>query len=136
MNEQINQKTSEQPQPSQVPDIILRADEIKFAPFNIPGFSGETHAAFPNTDISKAPFIALLRMKPGAVLRKHFHPTVAEAVYVVEGEMINDGEILPAGSFLIHGAGVVHGPHATEKGCTLMFIQSSPVGKDDSVFVD
>lgn len=124
------------PPPSSTPDFVLHADAITYLPFNLPGFTGPTQAAFANTDISRAPFIALLKMEPGAVLKKHYHPTVPEAVYVVAGEMINDGETLTAGSFLLHGPGVVHGPHATETGCTLMFIQSSPVGAEDSVFID
>lgn len=123
-------------EPSSAPDFVLQAQDIAYAPFNLPGFTGPTQAAFANTDVSRAPFIALLKMEPGAVLKKHYHPTVPEAVYVVEGEMINDGTPLKAGSFLIHGPGILHGPHTTETGCTLMFIQSAPVGPDDSVFFD
>lgn len=117
-------------------DLVIHPGDLKFVPFNIPGFSGDTFGAFPNTDIEKAPFIALLKMNPGAVLRKHFHPVAKEAVYVVDGEMINDGEVLEAGSFLVHGPEVAHGPHSTIKGCTLMFIQFPGVTVDDSVFVD
>jgi quercetin dioxygenase-like cupin family protein len=116
-------------------DFIIHAKDLKFEPFNIPGFSGETFGAFPNTDTEKAPFVALLKMNPGAVLAKHYHPIAKESVYVVEGEMINDGEALEAGSFLVHGPGVVHGPHTTVKGCTLMFIQYPGVTVEDSVFV-
>jgi acetyl esterase len=123
--------------PTLTPDIILTPAEISFEPFSIPGFSGDTRAAFPNTDTTRAPFIALLKMAPGAVLNRHFHPRAMEAVHVMEGTMINNGTPLPAGSFLIHGPGVWHGPHAAaEGGCTLMFIQYPGVGPDDSVFVD
>ncbi len=123
--------------PSAVPDIVLKPEDIVFQPFTIPGFSGDTRAAFPNVDTTRAPFIALLKMAPGAVLKRHFHPRAMEAVHVVEGMMINDGTPLPAGSFLIHGPGVWHGPHvAPEGGCTLMFIQYPGVGPDDSVFLD
>lgn len=123
--------------PSTLPDIILKPEDIRFEPFTIPGFSGDTRAAFPNVDTTRAPFIAQLKMAPGAVLKRHFHPRAMEAVYVVEGTMINDGDLLPAGSFLIHGPGVWHGPHvAPEGGCTLMFIQYPGVGPDDSVFID
>ncbi|MBU8537449.1 cupin domain-containing protein [Falsiroseomonas tokyonensis] len=114
---------------------ILRAEEVRFSPFNLPGFTGGTEAAFLNTDTTAAPFIALLRMEPGAELAKHYHPKAIEAVYVLEGEMINDGERLPAGSIVSHGPGVAHGPHRTETGCVLMFIQYPGVGPDDSVFV-
>ncbi|QEE43475.1 carboxylesterase family protein (plasmid) [Rhizobium sp. WL3] len=123
--------------PTETPDIILTPDDLAFQPFNIPGFSGDTRAAFPNMDTTRAPFIALLKMAPGATLKRHFHPRAMEAVYVMEGTLMNDGQSLPAGSFLVHGPGVWHGPHvAPEGGCTLMFIQYPGVGPDDSVFVD
>lgn len=120
--------------PSTKPDKIIHPNDIEFQPFNIPGFHGDTRAAFPNMDLSEAPFIALLQMAPGALLQEHYHIVATEAVYVVAGEMINKGEKLPAGSFLVHGPGVLHGPHTTETGCTLMFIQSPGVTVEDSVF--
>lgn len=114
---------------------ILRADAVDFSAFTLPGFSGGTEAAFLNTDTARAPFVALLRMAPGAVLARHYHPVAIEAVYVLAGEMMNDGERLAAGSIVTHGPGTPHGPHSTEEGCTLMFIQYPGVGPDDSVFV-
>ncbi len=116
-------------------DIVIKPGDLEFSQVDLPGFSGETLGAFPNMDVSKAPFLALLKMGPGAVLARHYHPSVPEAIYVVEGVMINDGKPLPAGSFCVHGPNVEHGPHTTETGCTLLFIQSSPVGPDDSVLV-
>lgn len=123
--------------PSPSADTVLPAGQLAFEPFTIPGFSGDTHAAFANTDTTKAPFVALLRMAPGAVLKRHFHPRALEVVNIVEGVMVNHGERLEAGSFLVHGPGVWHGPHvASDQGCTLMFIQYPGVGPDDSIFVD
>jgi quercetin dioxygenase-like cupin family protein len=116
--------------------IILKAESIEWVPFTIPGWSGKTTAAFPNMDVEKAPFIAMAKLEPGAILQKHYHNIAIEAVYVVEGELINNGELLNAGSFLVHGPGVVHGPHTTETGCTLMFIQYPGVTVEDSVLVD
>jgi len=121
--------------PVDTPDRIQTPDQIAFAPFSLPGFSGDNQAAFLNTDTSVAPFIALLKLVPGGVLAKHYHTEAVEAVYVVEGTMINDGVPLPAGSILTHGPGVWHGPHTTTTGCTLMFIQYPGVGPMDSVFV-
>jgi hypothetical protein len=115
---------------------IIQPEDLTFAPFSLPGFNGSTEAAFPNTDVSRAPFIALLRMVPGATLAKHYHPAAIECVYVLNGTMINDGQLLQEGTYVLHGPGVVHGPHTTETGCTLMFIQYPGVGPDDSVFVD
>jgi anti-sigma factor ChrR (cupin superfamily) len=115
---------------------ILRGDAIEFTPFSLPGFTGGTQAAFLSTDVAVAPFIALLKLEPGAVLKRHYHPKAIEAVYVLEGEMINDGTPLPKGSIVMHGPGVTHGPHTTLAGCTLMFIQYPGVGPDDSVFFE
>ncbi len=100
-----------------------------------PGFSGGTAGAFPNNDTSQAPVIAMLKMEPGAVLAKHHHPKAIEAVFVLDGEMINAGTPPEAGTFVPHGPGVTHGPHTTKTGCTLMFIKYPGVGPDDSVFV-
>jgi len=117
-------------------DIILKAENIEWAPFTIPGWSGNTTATFPNMDVEKAPFIAMAKLESGAILQKHYHNIAIEAVYVVDGELINNGELLKAGSFLIYGPGVEHGPHSTETGCTLMFIQYPGVTVEDSVFID
>lgn len=122
--------------PSITPDLILSGKNVKFQPFNLPGFCGQTEGAFVNTDVTKGPFVALLRMGPGAVLAKHYHLKATEVVYVLEGDLINDGKLLPKGSSLTHPAGVIHGPHSTKKGVTLMFIQSTPVDASDSVFID
>lgn len=120
--------------PSDTPDQVVQAASLAFQSFNIPGFPGDTRAALANMDVSKAPFIALLDMAPGAVLKRHWHQRSLEAVYVVSGTMINGGERLEAGSFLVHGPGTWHGPHATDEGCRLMFIQYPGVGPEDSVF--
>jgi quercetin dioxygenase-like cupin family protein len=121
--------------PVDTPDRIQTPEQITFAPFALPGFSGDNQAAFLNTDTAVAPFIALLKLAAGGVLAKHYHTEAVEAVYVVEGTMINDGVPLPAGSILTHGPGVWHGPHTTQDGCTLMFMQYPGVGPADSVFV-
>lgn len=127
-------------------DLIFSADSIQWGPYALPGFAGEYEAAIVNTDVTKAPFIALLRMKPGARITRHHHPRLREAVYVVAGEMLNEGrQQLPAGSFLVHGPGVDHGPHEAPQGCTLMFIQYPTevaadgqyvAGPADSVFAE
>lgn len=114
----------------------MLADQVTFSPIMLPGFHGDIQAAFLNNDPTRASSVVLLRLTPGALLQKHYHPSIIEAVYVVEGELINNGQYLPAGSFMAHRPGVVHGPHTTETGCTLMFIQPRQVGPEDSVFVD
>lgn len=120
---------------SKEPGIILKAENIQWQPFTLPGWTGNTSAAFINMDTAKAPFIAMAKLEPGAILQRHYHNVAIESVYVAEGEMINNGELLKQGSFLIHGPGVEHGPHSTETGCTLMFIQYPGVTIEDSVLI-
>jgi quercetin dioxygenase-like cupin family protein len=120
---------------NQVTDLIIKAENLQWVPFTLPGWTGNTTAAFPNTDTAKAPFIAMARLEPGAYIQKHYHVKAIEAVYVVGGELINNGEVLGQGSFMVHGPGVAHGPHTTEKGCTLMFIQYPGVSPDDSILL-
>lgn len=122
--------------PLPTPDTVVLPSDLKWAPFAFPGFCGNSEAAFVNTDTDRAPFIALLRMPPGAVLARHFHTRQIEAVHVLEGTMINNGTPLPKGSTLVHAPGVIHGPHTTDTGTTLMFIQYGAIGPEDSVFVD
>jgi mannose-6-phosphate isomerase-like protein (cupin superfamily) len=122
--------------PSMTADLILSGKDVKFEAFALPGFCGKIEGAFVNTDVEKGPFVALLRLSPGAVLAKHYHLKAREVVYVLEGELINDGKPLPKGSSLTHPPGVIHGPHTTKKGVTLMFVQSLPVDQYDSVFID
>lgn len=116
-------------------DRIIKAEAVEWVPFTLPGWRGDTLAAFPNMDTSQAPFIAMAKLAPGAFIQRHYHLKAVEAVYVVEGELVNNGEALSAGSFLVHGPGVEHGPHTTDKGCTLMFIQYPGVSVEDSVLV-
>ena len=128
------------------PDQIIPVETIQWQPYALPGFEGEYLATIINTNLNKAPFIALLQMKPGARIARHHHPKLRESVYVVDGEMINEGhQFLKAGSFLVHGPGVLHGTHETKTGCTLLFIQYPTefpeggeylVGPDDSVFTN
>ncbi len=56
------------PDPQSLQDTILTSKGIKFNPFSLPGFSGGTYAAFLNTDTTRALFVALLNMEPGALL--------------------------------------------------------------------
>ncbi len=114
--------------------LIVPADTIAFTPFTLTGATAGLSAAFPQPDPERAPFIALLKIPPGGNLPRHYHLIAREAIYVLADELINAGERLPAGSLIAHGPGVSHGPHATETGCTLMFIQSSPVTDADVVF--
>lgn len=120
---------------STAPDIILKAEDIQWVDFTLPGWTGKTTAAFINMDVEKAPFIAMAKLEPEANLQRHYHNIAVESVYVVEGELINNGEVLKPGSFLVHGPGVEHGPHTTKTGCTLMFIQFPGVTVEDSVLV-
>lgn len=45
---------------STVPDIVLKAEEIQWVDFSLPGWTGKTTAAFANMDVEKAPFIAMV----------------------------------------------------------------------------
>jgi hypothetical protein len=47
--------------PSAEPDTVVHAASVQFAPFALPGFTGDTQAAFVNAGTAKAPLIALLK---------------------------------------------------------------------------
>jgi hypothetical protein len=55
------------------PDLILKAEDIQWIPFTLPGWTGGTTAAFPNMDVEKAPFIAMAKLEPDAYIQRHYH---------------------------------------------------------------
>jgi quercetin dioxygenase-like cupin family protein len=60
--------------------------------------------------------------KPRAVIPTHLHKSMAEALYIVEGDFTNEGKQYQAGTSLHFKAGKVHGPHTTKNGSRLLVL--------------
>jgi quercetin dioxygenase-like cupin family protein len=71
-----------------------------------------------------------LVMKPGAVVPKHLHKGMAEALYVIEGDLTNEGKQYQAGTSLHFKAGNAHGPHSTKNGCKLLILWTERTSKE------
>lgn len=67
----FNKKTIKMDKHSTTPDIILKAEDVQWTTFTLPGWTGTTTASFPNMDVEKAPFIAMARLEPDANIQRH-----------------------------------------------------------------
>jgi homogentisate 1,2-dioxygenase len=95
-------------------DSQIKADRFPFPS------EGDITLAVRSANYTLGPVMLHLAMKPGAVIPSHLHKSVAEVLYIVEGEFINEGKTYPAGTTLHIKAGMPHGPHSTKTGCRLL----------------
>lgn len=72
----------------------------------------------------------MMRMEAGSSIPAHSHTHADQAVFVIEGDLIDDGVTYGPGSFLVAKAGSPHGPHNSSGGCVLL---STYFGKPDFV---
>lgn len=105
-------------------DQEVLASQLKTDRFPFPS-EGDITLAVRNSNHTLGPVMLHINMKPGAVIPPHQHKGMAEALYVVEGDLINEGKPYPAGTSLHFKAGRVHGPHATKNGCKLLALGRS-----------
>ncbi|HEX8913649.1 MAG TPA: cupin domain-containing protein [Humisphaera sp.] len=62
----------------------------------------------------------MLRMEPGSSIPAHRHTHADQAVFVVEGDLIDGGATYGPGSYLLAKAGTPHGPHTSAGGCVVL----------------
>ena len=91
---------------------------------------GDITLAVRNANYTLGPVMLHLVMKPGAVVPKHLHKGMAEALYVVAGEFTNEGKQYQAGTSLHFKAGNVHGPNTTKNGCKLLILWTERTSKE------
>ena len=108
----------------------LRTDRFPFPS------EGDITLAVRNANYTLGPVMLHLVMKPGAVVPKHLHKGMAEALYVVEGDFTNEGKQYQAGTSLHFKAGNVHGPHATKNGCKLLILWTERTSKETADLSD
>jgi quercetin dioxygenase-like cupin family protein len=102
--------------------------QLKVDRFPFP-FEGEVTLAVRNANYTLGPVMLHIGMKPGAVIPAHYHKGMAEALYVVEGDLTNEGKEYAAGTSLHFKAGKVHGPHTTKNGCKLLALWTEASSK-------
>ena len=72
----------------------------------------------------------MMRMEAGSSIPAHSHTHADQAVFVIEGDLIEEGVTYGPGSLLVAKAGTPHGPHSSSGGCVLL---STYFGKPDFV---
>src|SRR5882757_1167461 len=91
---------------------------------------GDITLAVRNANYTLGPVMWHNTMKPGAGIAAHLHNSVAEALYVVEGDFTNEGKQYQAGTSLHFKAGKAHGPHSTKNGCKLLVLWTERTSKE------
>ena len=74
--------------------------------------------------------IGMMRMAAGSSIPAHRHTHADQAVFVIEGDLVEEGVTYGPGSLLVAKAGTPHGPHSSSGGCVLL---STYFGKPDFV---
>ena len=72
----------------------------------------------------------MMRMEAGSSIPAHSHTHADQAVFVIEGDLVEEGVTYGPGSLLVAKAGTPHGPHGSSGGCVLL---STYFGKPDFV---
>ena len=102
-------------------DQEVFAKQLKEDRFPFPS-EGDVKLTVRNANYTLGPVMLHLALKPGAVIPAHLHKGMAEAMYVVEGDLTNEGKQYQPGTSLHFKAGNAHGPHTTKNGCKLLIL--------------
>ena len=118
-------------------DQEVLARQLKEDRFPFPS-EGDVKLTVRNANYTLGPVMLHVALKPGAVIPAHLHKGMAEAMYVVEGDLTNEGKQYQPGTSLHFKAGNAHGPHTTKNGCKLLILwteRSSHEAADLSDFI-
>jgi redox-sensitive bicupin YhaK (pirin superfamily) len=110
-------------------DQEVLGSELKTDRFPFPS-EGDIALAVRNANYTLGPVMLHIAMKPGASIPAHLHKGMAEALYVVEGDLTNEGKHYQAGTSLHFKAGKAHGPHSTKEGCKLLVLWTERTSKE------
>ena len=103
--------------------LLLAADQIEAAPFQIPGASGTFLIQILNEAQDRGVVTSIVHLPAGGRIPAHRHQAGAEMHFVLEGDLIDAGRALTTGGFLTHAAGQVHGPHESQGGARVLTVQ-------------
>jgi redox-sensitive bicupin YhaK (pirin superfamily) len=118
-----------------VVDQEVFASQLRPERFPFPS-EGDITLAVRNANYTLGPVMLHLVMMPGAVVPRHLHKGMAEALYVVEGDFTNEGRQYQAGTSLHFKSGNVHGPHTTKNGCKLLILWTERTSKETADLSD
>ena len=101
-------------------------------PWSATGWPGVSMKMWPQGE-SAGGTCGMIRMDAGSSIPAHSHTHADQAVFVIEGDLVDDGVTYGPGSFLLAKAGTPHGPHGSSGGCVLL---STYFGTPDFVPVE
>jgi quercetin dioxygenase-like cupin family protein len=116
-------------------DQEILASQVKADRFPFP-YEGDVTLAVRIKNYALGPAMVHIVMKPGSIIPAHKHETMAEALYVMEGDFINEGKEYPPGTSVHVRAGRQHGPHSTKKGCTVLVLWTDKSATHDADLSD
>src|SRR5215831_14408352 len=116
-------------------DQEVLASQLQSDRFPFPS-EGDVTLAVRNAKYALGPVMLHIDMKPGSVIPAHLHKGMAEALYVVEGDLTNEGKQYQAGTSLHFMAGKEHGPHTTKNGGKLLVLWTERTANEAPDFTD
>ena len=90
------------------------------------GWPGVSMRMLQQVEAAGGGMIGMMRMEAGSSIPAHRHTHADQAVFVVEGDLVEAGVTYGPGSFLLAKAGTPHGPHASPGGCVLLSTYFGP----------
>jgi quercetin dioxygenase-like cupin family protein len=112
-------------------DKEILASEVDAIAFPFPS-EGNITVAVRNTKFALGPVMLHIMMPPGSLIPAHAHEHLAEAMYVVDGELINEDKAYRPGTSLHFKVGHVHGPQRTNTGATLLVMWTDAAATQDA----
>ena len=103
---------------------------LAWSPMGWPGVSVKMLQQVESTGGMTGGMSGMMRMEAGSSIPAHSHTHADQAVFVIEGDLVEEGVTYGPGSFLFAKAGTPHGPHGSSGGCVLL---STYFGKPDFV---
>ena len=103
---------------------------LAWLPTGWPGVSMKMLQQVESSDGIIGGMIGMMRMEAGSSIPAHRHTHADQAVFVIEGDLVEEGVTYGPGSLLVAKAGTPHGPHGSSGGCVLL---STYFGKPDFV---
>ncbi|OLP18814.1 anti-sigma factor [Leptolyngbya sp. 'hensonii'] len=100
-----------------MPDLVVRASELNWEPYRIPGVT----VAQLHVNPARREVVAVLKAEPGVTYPLHRHAGVEE-IYMLEGDLTIEGQVYGPGDYIRSEKGSIHGP-ATSQGC-MFFIRT------------
>ena len=93
---------------------------LAWSPTGWPGVSMKMLQQVESSDETIGGMSGMMRIEAGSSIPAHSHTHADQAVFVIEGDLVEEGVTYGPGSLLVAKAGTPHGPHGSSGGCVLL----------------